>query len=189
MGALGKGSSALALALALSMGCGDDEDAGGGAPVDAGMDAATSTGNGGVDAGGFACTSYTPPTGGMCGGTHCQENLASLEANGSPERACRKPEEAASLCSLRAPQAVSECVPQSIQQNGKSIAACAAPKLPELSAGCLDCFVRSAECALAQCLTQCINTNTPACDRCRRDSGCARVFYDCSGFADPIPGD
>src|SRR6185369_9058053 len=51
-------------------------DAGLDAGLDVGLDASLDAGlrdSGASDAAAFACTSYTPPTATMCGGSHCQQ--------------------------------------------------------------------------------------------------------------------
>lgn len=181
-----------AFLLGAALGCTWDDADNDGTPsslLDAGLDATLVTPT--DDAGSetpetFPCTSWTLPMFAACGGTHCQQTFEDLENTAEPVRACAKKEEAISFCSLKAPKALQECTVQSAVTGG-SISACAAPKLPEYTAGCLDCFVRSAECAKTKCFSRCLNPDTADCDLCRVEQGCAKLFYDCSGFRDPLP--
>jgi hypothetical protein len=192
MEALKRLSLAFAVVALGGIGCGDDDDTKPSGTLDASLDSMVPSTDGGGDAG-LACTSYTPVSGNMCGGSHCLETLAELTSEKSSTAACSKPEELSQFCQLTSVQAVSACVvPAALSgATGDALTAavtmCAMPKLPDYSAGCLDCFVKSATCAAANCLNECAaNPNTVACDTCRVTRGCIGQFYTCSGLKNPL---
>lgn len=195
MEALKRLSLAFAVVALGGIGCGDDD--GEGKPtgnLDASTLDSTVPSTDGGDAATFACTSYQVPTASMCGGSHCLETLAELTSEKAVAAVCSKPEELSQFCQLTSVQTVSGCVlPAALSgATGDALATmvtqCAAPKLPDYTAGCLDCFVKSATCAAAMCFSECAaNPNTPLCDNCRVSKGCIGDFYKCSGLKNPLP--
>lgn len=178
-------------------GCGDDDDGKQPAPdaggnvtptPDAGGNV-TPTPEGGVtsDGGGSggACNSFTLPSGNMCGGSHCRETLAELVSKADTSKACKTEAEATEFCSLNAPNKVRECAVANFGRPAADRDRCAATALPSVSAGCLNCYLISAECASMNCAAQCLTAtaaNPGTCDQCRVEKGCIAMFYSCAGY-------
>jgi hypothetical protein len=130
------------------------------------------------------CAATTAATATMCGGLHCGETPAELKA-GRTAGACTTDAESESLCSLKAVNEVRACATMHlIDTAGRN--ACAMTKLPELSSGCLDCFLAGAQCAQDKCFSECATGNIVACDTCRVQMGCVAAFYTCAGFRNPL---
>ncbi|HEX5659925.1 MAG TPA: hypothetical protein VFX59_22170 [Polyangiales bacterium] len=187
---------ALAAVALAGVGCGDDD---GDDKVSQNLDASTNDAaldsaiksDSSVDAAAFACTSYTPATATMCGGSHCLQTPAQLKTEITASSVCKTDAELDKFCSLEAVNKVSACILKSVGATDRKAAtkACATMDLPDFTSGCLDCFVESAECAAVNCIAKCYpNPNTAACDECRVTSGCIPKFYTCAGIDSPLPG-
>lgn len=192
MVALNRMTLALAIA-AMGFACGDDDDGNTEKNLDASVTDSAVKGDGGnADASTFACTSYQLPANGMCGGSHCLETLAEITSEKSSTAICSKPEELSEFCSLSSVKTVQGCVVPAALGGATgdalttAVRDCATPKLPNYTAPCLDCFVKSATCAAAKCFNECLNPDTPLCDQCRVTQGCINDFYTCSGLHNPL---
>lgn len=175
------------------VGCGDDDDTPS-TVLDASLDSAIhdassdASGDAG-DAASFACSSGTLPTATMCGGSHCLQTPAQLQASVMSGAACSKPEEISQFCQLTSVSKVQQCILANYTQADVATATktCATPMLPDYTSACLDCFVQSAVCAAQKCLAACVaDPGAPACDQCRVEQGCIPNFYACSGITSPF---
>lgn len=132
------------------------------------------------------CKSWTKPADGMCGGAHCLQTFEELKASAAPDSVCGSDVDLQTLCSLRGPDTVGACA---LSQAGDSakVRSCAANALMgEVSSGCLDCYVKSVDCALQHCLLECLaGSATQKCDTCRVNQGCADAFFACARLAVP----
>jgi hypothetical protein len=135
-----------------------------------------------------ACHSWTLPAAPMCGGTHCLQNFEQITASVKPGAACGGEKNLQTLCSLKGPDAVGQCSLINVT-NRSNILSCSEKALgSDVTPACLNCYMKSADCAFEQCIVDCINgTNTVRCDNCRLNKGCATIFYDCAGLTIP-PG-
>jgi hypothetical protein len=133
-----------------------------------------------------ACHSWTPASETMCGGTHCLQTFEQLTVTAAAGAACAGENNLKSLCSLKGPSSVGECSIINVT-NRANIRSCSAAKLGDgVTPACLECYMKSADCAFEQCVVECINgTNNVRCDNCRLNKGCAQIFYDCAGIAVP----
>lgn len=160
--------------------CGSDLDSG--TLLDAGLDASS-------DASTYSCTSYTPATAKFCGGSHCEQSPATLRADTPSTAVCGTDDEVTSFCSLESVDVVGDCaVNAALIPGAPDTKTCAKAKLTKVRDTCLDCYVKSADCAKDNCLVECgANRRTMACDECRIKKGCIDAFYDCSGYKNPLP--
>jgi hypothetical protein len=154
-------------------------------------DAATSEGgspsaDGRVPSGVSVCKSWTKPANGMCGGAHCLQTFEELKASALPDSVCGSDVDLQTLCSLRGPDAVGMCAVTYAGDPSK-IPGCAVAALKgEVSAGCLDCYVKSVDCVFERCLADCLaGSATQRCDTCRANQGCASDFFDCARLTVP----
>ena len=169
----------------LAIGCAEERASNDGV-LDGGLDAGLmDASTGGGDAA-LACTSWVEPTATMCGGSHCQQTPAQLRTDTPASATCGSDQEVAAFCSLEAVNVVGACV---VEAGGMAAGTktCASTKLgAKMSSPCLDCFVASAQCAVANCLGECLgNSKTVMCDACRVRNNCISQFYACAGFQSP----
>jgi hypothetical protein len=185
--------AALATALAVfSFGCSDDDDDDDGSPMDAGpkLDAGDS-GSNNPEGGTLACTSWTEPMNGMCGGPHCQQTQAQLRASAPTTATCGSDMEIAGLCTQAVVKTVSTCTvthafdPEASREANITTCARMTHGSTELSDACMNCYVDAALCAVNHCLQVCLNPNTTICDDCRIANGCVSAFYTCGGVPQP----
>jgi hypothetical protein len=132
------------------------------------------------------CKSWTMPAEGRCGGAHCLQTFDQLKASASPQAACAGDVNLQTLCSLRGPNEITTCAVANITDRTK-VKPCAEAALgSSVSGACLDCYVKSADCAFERCLLDCAaGSMTELCDRCRLNMGCADEFFACAGLAPP----
>lgn len=132
------------------------------------------------------CRSWTKPTGGMCGGPHCQQTFEQLTASATTGGACSGQKDLETLCSLRGPDEVGKCSLANATSR-PNIPTCAANALKQdVTPACLQCYLKSADCAFDNCLLECVSgTATERCDLCRLQKGCAATFFECAGIAPP----
>jgi hypothetical protein len=90
------------------------------------------------------------------------------------------------MCSLESIRDVTMCARTS-GANEADTRQCARGALPQLTMDCLECYVDAAVCAAQNCVGDCINGDSVACDNCQISSGCAGTLYRCTGFVDPAP--
>lgn len=142
--------------------------------------------DGQVSSGVSVCKSWTKPANGLCGGAHCLQTYEQLEASAHPESVCGSAVDLQTLCSLRGPDAVGTCAVTYAADRSK-IAGCAATALNgEVSTGCLDCYLKSVDCAFDRCLLDCLaGSATQRCDTCRANRGCAAEFFECARLTVP----
>lgn len=147
---------------------------------------AAATGDGHVSSGVSVCKSWTKPENGMCGGAHCLQTFEQLKASVLPESVCGSDVDLQTLCSLRGPEKVGTCAVTYATDRSK-IAGCATAALNgQVSAGCLDCYLKSVDCAFDRCLVDCLaGSATQRCDTCRANQGCAAEFFECARLTVP----
>jgi len=147
------------------------------------LDAATDSA---ADSTAPACRSWTLPTETMCGGPNCLQNFAQLTASAKPGAVCGGETDLRTLCSLKGPDAVGQCSVANVM-NRSNIGPCSAAALgSSITPACLACYVKSADCAFENCISECLaGTNNVRCDNCRYSKGCGQIFYDCAGLEPP----
>ncbi len=203
---------AFAIMAALAGGCGDSTasndgegtgstgggDAGKGNGADGGRDAGK--GNGG-DGSSQQCGAQedgtivdTSKTGG-CYYFYCNETKESILAQSTKGGQCANATDVAIQCEGQSVRTVAGCARMSAGQlvSGTKAFAAAVTKCAradtklskDLSDGCLDCNVQSSVCAAENCLAECVQGDSVACDTCRETKKCTSDFYVCGGLPDP----
>jgi hypothetical protein len=139
------------------------------------------------------CYSYTTPSDGMCGSHYCGVTEAQLRAEIPEDSVCGDPEFActgnlvtvAGACARRIKGNMPFASNEALRP---SIVSCVNedPEIAQrVSSGCLDCFLDALDCISQACLTDCLNGDSPQCDRCGRNAGCFDPVYSCGGLPDP----
>lgn len=216
MSALTKSTFLLSLMVALTgaSACGDDNNDDNKPKPDAGTDAGGDgdRSDSGTDAGGDGdqtfeltgdvgdvegtaqeaqCheTSDTRDEGG-CYSFYCGTNSNSIKAGATSSAACGSDAEVYYACDGATTRKVSDCARLNALRPDPSAATrdCVREdsKLDVITNACLDCYVKSADCAREFCVSECLAGNSDACDQCRQENGCTPDFYKCAGLPDPV---
>ena len=129
-----------------------------------------------------------------CVGNNAEFTSAEFLAQTVPDKACSSTSDVSTVCANNMPVIVGTCGASCLQMSDEAacVAGCVqdglSPKSEPLSEECLACYGADIQCAKSHCLGSCGPAPTSEdCAKCRRDSGCAAAFYDCSGL--PEPGD
>lgn len=146
------------------------------------------------------CTTFDPPSGGMCGGIYCaiNEELLSQALKETPSfpKGCGAVP-ADLICSGLTARTVAACAravksaaPFALNPELRDkVQACVLQeaevkaKMPE---SCLECYIDSAICSGDNCVIECLGGDSFACDKCRLDKGCSRPVATCTGFPNPL---
>jgi hypothetical protein len=147
------------------------------------------------------CASFASPENGSCGSYYCGVDLGTLELALDPSSLCGENTGnaggAAFVCEGRPVSVVGACARREKSANILAsndelrplIRDCVyedAEMAANVTEQCLDCFIDVAQCAGDNCLLECLAGDSAGCDRCRRENGCERPLFSCSGLPDPF---
>jgi hypothetical protein len=154
---------------------------------DAGGDAGEPDGGGSPLAGtGLACTGYQDAPPGKCWGYWCGISYEDVRAATVPSGICQSDAELQLICEGGIARKVAQCGRDNaifFNDFEERIDACVrkVATYDPISDACLDCYTASARCALMHCASECVDGDSPDCDKCRMDNDCTPDWYTCSG--------
>jgi hypothetical protein len=139
------------------------------------------------------CYSYTAPSDGMCGGHYCGITEEQLRAEMPDDSVCGDPEFA---CSGNLVSVSGACARQvkgnmpfaSNDALRPAIVSCVnedAEIAERVPSACLTCFLDALDCVSQACLVECLNGDSPQCDRCAQNAGCFDPVFTCGGLPNP----
>lgn len=141
-----------------------------------------------------SCYSYTKANGTMCASYYCGVTVEQLKAESSTSGACKDVEYACNgdlsnvttACARRINATMFGASDSALRA---ATAACVfenADAREHVEPECLDCFLDSLECISTACLIQCLQGDSPQCERCAREAGCLDDVWACTGQPDPF---
>lgn len=143
-----------------------------------------------VEGTGRDCHSNSPKTDTSCFGFYCGTNYEAVRTETPKNAACGSDRELELICEGGISTKVTECARRAAVSSGdyrENIINCirTEPEYNDVSTACIDCYVLSAECAKNNCLSACLQGDSPGCDECRETKGCTPAFYECAGMPNP----
>ncbi len=139
------------------------------------------------------CGSATPRKGDHCGGFYCGVTEGDLARELNTD--CTTPQ---ILCEPEVTKAGFACTEDVVvsdpfasdEKIQEAIFDCLVKKRPEVAdtpVVCQACSLPMLRCTIANCVAQCsAGAMSPACDKCRIDSGCSAALYACTGQPSPL---
>jgi len=144
-------------------------------------------------AGPAGCYSYTTPSNGMCGSHYCGVTEAQLRAEIPANSVCGDPEFACTGNLVRVSGACARRVKGNMpfasnESLRPAIVSCVNEDreiAERVSAGCMSCFLDALDCVSQACLVECLNGDSPQCDRCGQNAGCFDPVFSCGDLPNP----